>query len=100
MTHREILTSLLEGKKIFDKIWYNTKYIHLSGENIIDNSSHIWSIASISDECELYSETLYSLEDEDEDEDEEEEEEEEEEDHPTDYDREMRIAYFGTTQIF
>ena len=68
-------------------------------------SNHIYSLYNLSTDermtlNESVFETLYSLEDEDEDEDEDEEEEEEEEDHPTDYDREMRIAYFGTTQVF
>ena len=64
-------------------------------------SNNIYSLHNLSTDermtlNESVFETLYSLEDEDEDE----EEEEEEEDHPTDYDREMRIAYYGTTQTF
>lgn len=58
MTQKEILTALLEGKKLHDKNWNFTIYIHLVGENIVNNNNQFCSIASIADDCELYIETV------------------------------------------
>lgn len=58
LTQKQILQALLEGKKIFDKDWEFTKYIHLVGDNIVDNNNKVWNIESISNDSELYIETV------------------------------------------
>jgi hypothetical protein len=60
LTQREIFQAFLDGKKICDKDWEYTKYIHLVDDKILDDTGEYCSIIVINmgRNWELYIETV------------------------------------------
>lgn len=59
LTQREILTALLEGKKIRQKDWNKDEYIHLVGNEVLDkNNGNNNYVFYLDDDWELYTPTV------------------------------------------